>query len=100
MYDGLSSNEVEEIMDTLLSNYVSVSQAMWRFPELDVVRGVKVARPVLEIGCGSGTFTRLAMGHVEKAIDIDPKATERDPRRSRLRRHSGLLRDGLCQLRP
>jgi SAM-dependent methyltransferase len=77
MYEGLSRDEVEAIMDTLLSNYLSVSQAMWRFPELDVVRAVKFDRPVLEIGCGSGTFTRLAMGHVEKAIDINPKAVER-----------------------
>jgi SAM-dependent methyltransferase len=82
MYEGLPGDQVDEIMDTLLSNYVSVSQAMWRFPELDVVRAVKVARPVLEIGCGSGTFTRLAMGHVEKAIDIDPKAVERARRQS------------------
>lgn len=69
------------LMEELLKRGLSPSGALWRHLEVGAVRAaferVRQARPVLELGCGDGTFTRLSLGTVERAIDIDPVAVER-----------------------
>jgi SAM-dependent methyltransferase len=67
----------EELMESLLTSYVSLSQPMWRLPELNAVKRINMPRPILEIGCGDGVFTRLALGAVDRAIDINPRAVKR-----------------------
>ncbi|MBJ7596314.1 MAG: class I SAM-dependent methyltransferase [Candidatus Dormibacteraeota bacterium] len=79
----------------LLNQGFSPSGALWRLLEVDAVRRVwtdtPLERPVLELGCGDGTFTRLALGHVETAIDIEPSAVER------ARQADGVYGRVLCQ---
>jgi SAM-dependent methyltransferase len=49
------------------------SLAAWRAAELQVLRRCPFARPVLEIGCGSGRFTSLLLGHVDWGVDLNPR---------------------------
>ena len=54
------------------------SEAYWRVLELEAVRRMPAPRPpVLELGCGDGTFTELAGLRVDHAIDREPNAVAR-----------------------
>jgi SAM-dependent methyltransferase len=69
------------LMTELLKSGLSPSGALWRHLEVGAVKEAferaHRARPVLELGCGDGTFTRLSLGMVEMAIDIDSSAVDR-----------------------
>jgi SAM-dependent methyltransferase len=60
----------------MLTVYGYPSQAFWRAFELDALSRVTMERPILELGCGNGGFTRQACGTVEVGIDINPRAVE------------------------
>jgi SAM-dependent methyltransferase len=53
------------------------SEALVRWCELQALDGVEIAHPVLEIGPGNGRFAALAVGHVERAIEVDARNAER-----------------------
>lgn len=67
-----------QIMVEMLRDGVSPSGTLWRYLEVQAVRNTvaeaPLQRPVMEVGCGDGTFTRLSVGYVDTAIDIDPHA--------------------------
>lgn len=68
---------------TLLEHCTWPAEALWRTFELGAVKQPRLVEPpVLEIGCGDGTFTELAGLHVDLAIDRNPRAVERARRRS------------------
>lgn len=68
-------------MRELLSNGLSPAGALWRYLEVQAVREqirrYGIRRPVLELGCGDGVITKLTLGYVEIAIDIEPAAVLR-----------------------
>ncbi|MGH8921565.1 MAG: class I SAM-dependent DNA methyltransferase, partial [Actinomycetes bacterium] len=53
------------------------SEALKRYCELVELRQVSMPRPILEIGCGNGRFTALAVGHVERGVDVDARSVAR-----------------------
>lgn len=61
----------------LVANYAWPSQAFWRYFELKALRGLRMQKPVLEIGCGDGKFSSLLFDEIEEGIDINPKAVAR-----------------------
>lgn len=61
----------------LVANYAWPSQAFWRYFELKALRGLRMPKPVLEIGCGDGKFSSLLFDEIEEGIDINPKAVAR-----------------------
>lgn len=71
-------------MTTLVSTYSSPSEAFWRYFELGAVRSADRQRPILEIGCGDGTFSSMAFETIDQAIDVNPHAVERARRQSTL----------------
>ena len=66
-------------LEVLLGSCAAPSEAFWRLLELEAVRSVgpAFAQPVLEIGCGDGTFTRLAGMQVDVGTDREPRAVSR-----------------------
>ena len=59
------------------------SEAYWRVLELEAVRRMPSPQPpVLELGCGDGTFAELAGLRVDHAIDREANAVERAARRN------------------
>ncbi len=54
------------------------AEAFWRLLELqEVRRQLPLQRPILELGCGDGTFTALAGIHVDVAIEAQANAVAR-----------------------
>ena len=47
------------------------------------LRALRVERPILEIGCGDGTFSALVFDEIDEAIDINPKSIARARARTR-----------------
>jgi SAM-dependent methyltransferase len=60
----------------MINLYGFPSQGFWRAFELDVLSTVKLERPILELGCSNGAFTRAVCGTVETGIDINPRAVK------------------------
>jgi SAM-dependent methyltransferase len=58
----------------MLDVYGFPSQAFWRSFEVDVLSTVKLERPILELGCSDGAFSRIVCRTVELGIDINPRA--------------------------
>lgn len=61
--------------------YEVPSLAAWRAAELQALRHCRFEPPVLEIGCGSGRFTSLLLGHVDWGVDLNPREVARCARR-------------------
>lgn len=61
-------------LNQMLEVYGFPSQAFWRAFELEVLSTVKLERPILELGCSNGAFTKAVYGTVEAGIDINPRA--------------------------
>jgi SAM-dependent methyltransferase len=61
-------------MKNMMEIYGFPSQAFWRSFEIDLLQELHFERPILEVGCSNGAFTRQACGFVETAIDINPKS--------------------------
>lgn len=60
------------------------SEAYWRLIELAAVRRwADAEHPVLELGCGDGSFTELSGLTVDLAVDRQANAVERSSRRTR-----------------
>jgi SAM-dependent methyltransferase len=76
-------------MCELAANYAWPSEAFWRYFELKALRGLRLQKPILEIGCGDGRFSALLFDQIEEALDINPKAVERA-------RACGLYRQVRC----
>src|SRR5216684_2333386 len=78
---------MNELRETL-PIYQMPGQSLWRAFELEVLRELKDAigfeRPILELGCGDGHFTRLLFEAVDDAIDVNPRAVERCRRSSNI----------------
>lgn len=62
-----------EVLRLAQTIYDIPSLAAWRAAELQVLRRCRFQAPVLEIGCGSGRFTKLLMAHVDWGIDLNPR---------------------------
>lgn len=62
---------------SMLQIYGYASQAFWRSFEIDALSRVQLERPILEIGCSDGEFTRAVCGTVEVGVDINPNAVQR-----------------------
>jgi SAM-dependent methyltransferase len=68
---------MQNVMTETLRVYQWPSQAFWRYFEVQALRDVQCARPILEIGCGDGRFTRLVFQKIDDAIDINPRSVEK-----------------------
>jgi SAM-dependent methyltransferase len=64
----------------MLAVYGYPSQAFWRAFELEALSRIEMQRPILELGCGDGNFTKQVCGMVEVGIDIYPNAVEQAAR--------------------
>jgi SAM-dependent methyltransferase len=63
-------------MAALLSAFVWPSEAFWRYFELRVMQNQPLLSPVLELGCGTGSFSELAGLYIDEAIDLSGRAVE------------------------
>ena len=65
----------------MLEIYATPSESLWRALEIDKVlelaQALRLERPILEIGCGSGAFSSIVFEAIDDAVDINPKAVER-----------------------
>jgi SAM-dependent methyltransferase len=64
-------------MCELVSTYSWPSQAFWRYFELKQLRGLRVDRPILEIGCGDGKFSSLVFPEIDEGIDLNAHSVAR-----------------------
>ena len=68
-------------MVTTLRHYPTVSEAYWRALELahlrETCRREPFDRPMLEIGCGNGTFAAMLFPEIDEGVDLNPRAIER-----------------------
>lgn len=60
--------------ESLLSSCAWPSEAFWRLFELQALRESTFERPILELGCGDGSFTALLLDHVDEGLDLNPRA--------------------------
>jgi SAM-dependent methyltransferase len=65
------------LLEDLLKVCAWPSEALWRYFELQALRTVPLENPVLEIGCGDGSFTSLLGVRVDLAIDLNARAARR-----------------------
>ena len=56
------------------------SLGLWRAAEVAALREQRCQRPILDLGCGDGLVTSLALGRVEVGLDPDERALERAER--------------------
>jgi ubiquinone/menaquinone biosynthesis C-methylase UbiE len=78
-----------EIIDWYLRN-ASLAQAIFRAAELGPIAGSWAARPVLDLGCGSGQFaTAAAVEPLDVGVDVSPRQIRRA-------RRSGMYRHVVC----
>lgn len=66
-----------DLLRTLTEIYTWPSQAYWRYHEIRALEQIPFAKPILEIGCGSGQLTALLVQHVELALDVNPRSVEK-----------------------
>ncbi len=67
--------------------HVSVSMALWRCFECEEFAKEKLAKPVLDLGCGDGFFAKTVLGApLEAGIDLDPREVDRARRAGVYRR--------------
>jgi SAM-dependent methyltransferase len=71
--------------------YEVPSLAAWRAAELQALRRCHFESPVLEIGCGSGRFTSLLLGHVDWGVDLNPREVALCARRSGMYGHVACM---------
>jgi SAM-dependent methyltransferase len=69
-------------MQSMLQSFTWPSEAFWRRFELAAVRRQHFGTPILELGCGDGSFTELAGLYVDEAIDLSPRAVAKARRRT------------------
>lgn len=69
-------------LDEVLHAYPWPGEAIWRYREYQAMVRHSFEAPILEVGCGSGSFTDLLLGEksVDVAIDIDRGAVMRAER--------------------
>lgn len=53
------------------------SLGLWRAAEVAALREQMYARPLLDLGCGDGLVTSLAIGHADLGLDPNPRALQR-----------------------
>jgi SAM-dependent methyltransferase len=86
-FSGASPVVTAEPAATALPDLVDAcawpSEAFWRSFELDVLAGRRFHRPLLELGCGDGSFTALLSIVVDDAVDLNPRAVARAQGRSK-----------------
>jgi SAM-dependent methyltransferase len=71
--EDLLSLSDEDLLRATMAIYSIPSLAAWRAAELKVLRHLHYQSPVLEIGCGSGSFSSLLLSRVEWGIDLNPR---------------------------
>ena len=69
-------------MRSMLQSFTWPSEAFWRRFELAAVRRQHFGTPILELGCGDGSFTELAGLYVDEALDLSPRAVAKARRRT------------------
>jgi SAM-dependent methyltransferase len=61
--------------DTLLIHYPKqLAHSLWRSQELSLFHRKLLARPLVDFGCGDGSFAKAFCGRVDYGLDIDPVA--------------------------
>jgi SAM-dependent methyltransferase len=72
---------VKEYIRQTLPIYLIPSQSLWRALELAKLKEIKsqggFEAPILEIGCGGGSFSALLFDSIDVGIDINPRSIER-----------------------
>lgn len=68
---------MQDLMTATLRVYKWPAQAFWRYFEVQALREIPCQRPILEIGCGDGRFSRLIFHEIDDAIDVNPRAIEK-----------------------
>lgn len=58
------------------------SESFWRAFELSALCGQEMSPPVLELGCGTGSFSELAGLHVDEGIDLSNRSVGMARRRT------------------
>lgn len=71
---GLKTRNLNDSLKRML-NGASISGAIWRCHEIAALSGLTLKRPVLDLGCGDGRFTKIMFA---KKLDfgLDKSATE------------------------
>ncbi len=56
----------------------SIAHSLWRAQEFSLFRRSRhsIVRPLLDLGCGDGSFAAVLFQHVEVGVDIDPDALD------------------------
>lgn len=66
-----------EVLEATLNTYRWPSEAFWRVFEVELLSSIKLEHPVLEIGCGNGTFTTWVADYIDYGIDLNLRGVER-----------------------
>ena len=73
----IKTNPLKTSLDLFLNN-ASISGAIWRRTEIAALSGITLKRPVLDLGCGDGRFTKLMFsGKLDYGLDISKGAIEK-----------------------
>jgi SAM-dependent methyltransferase len=64
--------------DLLFPSYDSLAHSFWRAQEISLFNRARdhLQTPVLDVGCGDGSFASLIFDHIEYGLDKDPAALE------------------------
>jgi SAM-dependent methyltransferase len=65
-----------ELLRMAQTVYTIPSLAAWRAAELKALRRCTFASPVLEIGCGNGSFASLLLPEIDWGVDVNPREVE------------------------
>jgi SAM-dependent methyltransferase len=71
MYSDLTNDEVLDYC-----SQVPLALALERLTELRILRSLKFARPILDLGSGDGIFARQLFTHNEIELAVDPSSSE------------------------
>jgi SAM-dependent methyltransferase len=69
--------DVEQMVRLLSWACTAPSEALVRYCELRALEDLPLPHPLLEIGCGNGRFAAIAVGHIERAVDVDLRNVKR-----------------------
>lgn len=61
---------VKEVVQTFI-NRATISGTIWRSHEVAALAGLKLYRPILDLGCGNGTFAKtIFSGKIDYGLDV------------------------------
>lgn len=71
----LSEKRIDYLREFLM--VAPLSHALWRSVEAEAFRRINLKSPVLDVGCGFGEFTGVALSNIECGVDINEKDIKR-----------------------